>query len=128
MLVIGADAELVRPLEVFLAGHPPRRIVNPNIVQQESGVGPLVVPADVGAARDTIKHYGDAVQFFVSRVKNVPAQLVTLEASVALQYWSNAFMRSLATASGPRPSIWCRWMNATTSPSLNNAIDGELGW
>ena len=72
MLVIGADAELVRSLEVLLAGHPPRRIVNPNIVQQESGIGPLVVPTDVGAARDTVEYHGDSWRARASTAENGP--------------------------------------------------------
>jgi len=80
--------------------------MNPDVMQQQAGISPLVVPADIRPARDAIEHHGDAVQLFVSRVKNVAAQLAALDASVAPQYWSNAFMRSFATASGPRPSIW----------------------
>lgn len=82
--------------------------MHPDIVQQQAGVGALMVPAHIGPPGNTVEDDGDPVQFFMPRMEDVAAQLAAPDASPAPQYWSNAFTRSFATASGPRPSIWCR--------------------
>src|SRR5690606_23185113 len=121
------------------------------VVQQHAALGALVVAADVGLPRGAGDDHRDAVEGFVVGVKShrcslfavryslfavrcspplhVPAKSEQrMTNSAPQQYRPNASTSSPATDSAVRPSIWCRWMKWTTSPSLSRANEGLDGW
>lgn len=125
-LIIRHHQKLLRRVEskLSLAGKPRiecgriRRFTDRDVLHGHAAGCTLMPAPDVRPPARAGDDHGDTVQLVVARMKDVSAHA---------QCCSNAATRSAAIWSGERPSIWCRWTNATTSPSLSNAADGDDG-